>query len=172
MKNHRRQLLPISARRSAAEYPGDHRRGLVHRHHDRQAGETRKAPQRLSGICSAQSLRRHHHRRGRPNSRAASAPPGSGNIGKPVRHVRGRARHRLPGSWPTERPRQLRQPLLHASCRRRDAAVAAHFGWQDKADRLAAAMHLCTETERRVVMTGHRDGASCAEFGDYLLKKL
>ena len=41
-----------------------------------------------------------------------------------------------------------------------------------KADKLAAAMHLCTEAERRVVMTGHRDGASCAEFGDYLLEKL
>ena len=47
-----------------------------------------------------------------------------------------------------------------------------HISMADKADRLAAAMHLCTETERRVVMTGHRDGASCAEFGDYLLKKL
>ena len=47
-----------------------------------------------------------------------------------------------------------------------------HISMADKADRLAAAMHLCTETERRVVMTGHRGGASCAEFGDYLLKKL
>lgn len=35
-----------------------------------------------------------------------------------------------------------------------------HISMADKADRLAAAMHLCTETERRVVMTGHRDGAS------------
>ena len=42
----------------------------------------------------------------------------------------------------------------------------------DKADQLAAAMSLCTETERRVVMTGHRDGASCAQFVDYLLEKL
>ena len=47
-----------------------------------------------------------------------------------------------------------------------------HISMADKADRLAAAMHQCTETERRVVMTGHRDRASCAEFGDYLLKKL
>ena len=47
-----------------------------------------------------------------------------------------------------------------------------HIAMAGKADKLAAAMHLCTETERRVVMTGHRDGASCAEFGDYLLKKL
>lgn len=47
-----------------------------------------------------------------------------------------------------------------------------HIAMAGKADKLAAAMHLCTETERRVVMTGHRNGASCAEFGDYLLEKL
>ena len=47
-----------------------------------------------------------------------------------------------------------------------------HIAMTDKADNLSAAMRLCTETERRVVMTGHRDGASCAEFGDYLLEKL
>lgn len=47
-----------------------------------------------------------------------------------------------------------------------------HIAMAGKADKLAAAIHLCTETERRVVMTGHRDGASCAEFGDYLLEKL
>lgn len=47
-----------------------------------------------------------------------------------------------------------------------------HIAMAGKANKLAAAMHLCTETERWVVMTGHRDGASCAEFGDYLLEKL
>lgn len=47
-----------------------------------------------------------------------------------------------------------------------------HIAMADKADQLAAAMSLCTETERRVVMTGHRDGASCAQFVDYLLEKL
>lgn len=47
-----------------------------------------------------------------------------------------------------------------------------HIAMADKAAQLAAAMRLCTETERRVVMTGHRDGASCAQFMDYLLEKL
>lgn len=47
-----------------------------------------------------------------------------------------------------------------------------HIAMADKAAQLAAAMRLCTETERRVVMTGHRDGASCAQFVDYLLEKL
>ncbi|MBR1456062.1 MAG: isocitrate/isopropylmalate dehydrogenase family protein [Oscillospiraceae bacterium] len=47
-----------------------------------------------------------------------------------------------------------------------------HVCMADKADKLAAAMRVCTETERRVVVTGHRDGATCAAFGDYLLEKL
>ncbi len=47
-----------------------------------------------------------------------------------------------------------------------------HIAMPDKADRLARAMKLCTETERRVTVTGHRDGASCRDFGDYLLEKL
>jgi isocitrate dehydrogenase (NAD+) len=47
-----------------------------------------------------------------------------------------------------------------------------HIAMPDKADRLRDAMAACTETEKRVVITGHRDGATCAEFGDYLLEKL
>ena len=47
-----------------------------------------------------------------------------------------------------------------------------HIAMPDKADRLRDAMRACTETERRVVVTGHRDGATCREFGDYLLEKL
>ena len=47
-----------------------------------------------------------------------------------------------------------------------------HIALPEKADRLAEALRVCTETERRVVVTGHRDGATCSEFGDYLLEKL
>ena len=47
-----------------------------------------------------------------------------------------------------------------------------HIAMTEKADRLAAAISLCAETERRVVVTGHRDGATCGEFTDYLLEKL
>ena len=47
-----------------------------------------------------------------------------------------------------------------------------HISMPDKADKLAAAMDLCTVSERRVVVTGHRDGATCREFCDYLLEKL
>ncbi len=47
-----------------------------------------------------------------------------------------------------------------------------HIAMPEKADKLAAAMRECMETERRVVVTGHRDGATCQAFGDYLLEKL
>ena len=47
-----------------------------------------------------------------------------------------------------------------------------HIAMTDKADRLNAALSLCLEQEKRVVVTGHRDGATCAEFTDYLLEKL
>ncbi len=47
-----------------------------------------------------------------------------------------------------------------------------HIALGDKADKLAAALATCTETERRVVVTGNRDGATAHEFTDYLLEKL
>ncbi len=47
-----------------------------------------------------------------------------------------------------------------------------HIAMSDKADRLAKAMSICNETERRVVVTGNRDGATCREFADYLLEKI
>ena len=47
-----------------------------------------------------------------------------------------------------------------------------HIAMPEKADRLQAAMRICTETERRVTVTGHRDGATCEAFADYLLETL
>ena len=47
-----------------------------------------------------------------------------------------------------------------------------HIAMTDKADRLNTALSVCLEQENRVVVTGHRDGATCAEFTDYLLEKL
>ena len=47
-----------------------------------------------------------------------------------------------------------------------------HIAMQTEADRLADAMRICTESECRVVVTGHRGGATAAEFTDYLLEKL
>lgn len=46
-----------------------------------------------------------------------------------------------------------------------------HVGKADKADRLAKAVAECL-SEGKVTMTGHADGATAAEFGDYILEKL
>lgn len=47
-----------------------------------------------------------------------------------------------------------------------------HIGLVAKADLLAKAMEICTETEKKVVVTGNRDGATAREFADYLLQTL
>lgn len=47
-----------------------------------------------------------------------------------------------------------------------------HIAMTEKAERLRNALTDCMETEKRVVITGHRDGATAAEFTDYLLEKL
>lgn len=47
-----------------------------------------------------------------------------------------------------------------------------HIGLIEKADRLASALTLCGETEKKVVVTGNRDGATCQEFADYVIEKL
>ena len=47
-----------------------------------------------------------------------------------------------------------------------------HISLTDAADRLKKALDICTETEKRVVITGDRDGATGKEFTSYLLEKL
>ncbi len=50
--------------------------------------------------------------------------------------------------------------------------LLSHIGMQSEADRLKAALDVCSETERRVVVTGDRDGATCAAYADYVMEKL
>ncbi len=45
-----------------------------------------------------------------------------------------------------------------------------HIGFTDKANLLSQAMEICTESEKRVVVTGDRDGATTKEFSDYLME--
>jgi len=47
-----------------------------------------------------------------------------------------------------------------------------HVGLGAAADRLARAMEICGETEKKLVITGHKDGASCAEYTAYILETL
>ena len=44
-----------------------------------------------------------------------------------------------------------------------------HIGFTDKAEKLTKAMSICNETEKKVIVTGNTDGATCKEFADYLM---
>ncbi len=52
---------------------------------------------------------------------------------------------------------------------RASAMLLSHIGFQDKADRLNAALDKCTQEEKKLVITGRPDGATCRAFGDYLM---
>ncbi|MBR3870543.1 MAG: isocitrate/isopropylmalate dehydrogenase family protein [Clostridia bacterium] len=47
-----------------------------------------------------------------------------------------------------------------------------HIGFTAYADKLAKAMSICTETEKKVICTGDRDGATCKEFADYVMNTI
>ncbi|MEE0808116.1 MAG: isocitrate/isopropylmalate family dehydrogenase [Acutalibacteraceae bacterium] len=44
-----------------------------------------------------------------------------------------------------------------------------HIGFKCAADKLSKALEICTETEKSVVVTGDRDGATCKAFADYVM---
>ena len=46
------------------------------------------------------------------------------------------------------------------------------LGFTEKADRLADALYVCGEKEKKIVVTGTRDGAKCSEFADYVMSNL
>lgn len=50
--------------------------------------------------------------------------------------------------------------------------MLSHCGLSEKAKRLADALTVCNETEKRVVVNGDRSGATCKEFADYVIEKL
>lgn len=50
--------------------------------------------------------------------------------------------------------------------------MLSHCGLSAQAKRLSDALTACNETEKRVVVTGDRNGATCREFADYVIEKL
>ena len=52
---------------------------------------------------------------------------------------------------------------------RAGAMLLSHIGFQKQADDLYAALDYCTITEKKLVITGRPDGATGAEFADYIL---
>lgn len=50
--------------------------------------------------------------------------------------------------------------------------MLSHCGLSVQAKRLSDALTVCNEKEKRVVVTGDRNGATCREFADYVIEKL
>ena len=50
--------------------------------------------------------------------------------------------------------------------------LLSHIGYQDRADRLERAIDVCTFEEKKLVITGRPTGATCHEFGDYVMETL
>lgn len=47
-----------------------------------------------------------------------------------------------------------------------------HIGFKAQAQKLNKALSICTETEKKVVVTGDTDGATCAQFGEYVMETI
>ncbi|MBR4910614.1 MAG: isocitrate/isopropylmalate dehydrogenase family protein [Clostridia bacterium] len=50
--------------------------------------------------------------------------------------------------------------------------MLSHIGYKDKADKLNRALVICTEEKPKYIITGRSDGATCTEFGDYLMQTI
>ena len=48
--------------------------------------------------------------------------------------------------------------------------LLSHIGKQKEADLLERALDICMLEEKKLVITGRSDGATCSEFGDYVME--
>ena len=92
---------------------------------------------------------------------------GSANIGD--RYAMFEAIH---GSAPRMIEEGLGDYANPASLLRALEMLLRHICLTAAAEKLSKALSICTEEEKRVVVTGTKEGATCKEFTDYLLEKL
>jgi len=50
--------------------------------------------------------------------------------------------------------------------------LLSHIGYQDRADKLERALDICTFEEKKLTITGRPGGATCRQFGDYVMETL
>ena len=92
---------------------------------------------------------------------------GSANIGK--RYAMFEAIH---GSAPRMVAEGRAKYADPCSVIRAAAMLLSHIGYQHQADALYQALDICTITEKKLVMTGHEDGATNTEFADYIMETI
>ncbi len=92
---------------------------------------------------------------------------GSSNMGK--RYAMFEAIH---GSAPRMVEEGRAQYADPCSIIRAAAMLLEHIGYADKAARLTRALDICMLEEKKLVMTGRADGATSAEFADYVMETI
>ena len=92
---------------------------------------------------------------------------GSANIGK--RYAMFEAIH---GSAPRMVDEKREIYADPSSVIRAGAMLLEHIGYQSEADRLYKTLEICTNTEKKIVMTGRSTGATNMEFADYIMDTL
>lgn len=50
--------------------------------------------------------------------------------------------------------------------------LLSHIGYQDRADKLERALDICSFEEKKLTVTGRDTGATCEEFGNYVMETL
>ena len=55
---------------------------------------------------------------------------------------------------------------------RASVMLLSHIGYQDKADKLERALDICSFEEKKLVITGRDSGATCEQFGNYVMETL
>lgn len=92
---------------------------------------------------------------------------GSANLGK--RYAMFEAIH---GSAPRMIKEGRGQYADPCSMLRASVMLLSHIGKQDEADLLEKALDKCMFEEKKYVITGREDGATCSQFGDYVMETL
>lgn len=92
---------------------------------------------------------------------------GSANLGK--RYAMFEAIH---GSAPRMVKEGRAQYADPSSMIRASAMLLSHIGYTALADKLQKALEFCSQTERKIVITGRTDGATGKEFTDYVLETI
>ncbi|MDK2798804.1 MAG: isocitrate dehydrogenase [Clostridiales bacterium] len=92
---------------------------------------------------------------------------GSANIGK--RYAMFEAIH---GSAPRMVDEGRDKYADPSSIIRAAAMLLAHIGYAEKAQKLEKAMDICTNVEKKLVITGRDTGATGAEFADYVMETI
>ena len=55
---------------------------------------------------------------------------------------------------------------------RASVMLLSHIGYQKEADRLERALDICMYEEKKLKITGRDTGATCEQFGDYVMETI